>query len=456
MRIFIAAIGSLPAIIERHGELSNLIQQMKKIISTLIILTFFNYTNAQKIFTSDINNFWAAYDSIQKENSNRNEILENLFLSKKTEGLNAFMKIKRFDKDDYLTSFEKYPKFWNSIRPNTLIDEKKIKTINKALTKLKKLYPNNSKGNIYYTIGTLKSGGTANNEDLLLGIEKIVGNENTIVSKFENENLKKMFQFSKTTTIEQVTIHEFVHTFQKDGEIIVLSKAIKEGSCDFVAELTLNKKFNSQYIDYGFKNYEQIKLQFKSEMFSQNFGNWFYNSDVSKNPDLGYFVGYVISKKYYENSKDKKKAIKDIIELDFNSELAVLQFLENSNYFEGRINVEQIKSAYKNNQPKIIRIIEFDNGNQNVNQNIKQIKIVFSKPMNEKISINFSKFGKEHFPLKKIVGLDETKTILTIEIVDLKLDTEYDFYVTDRGTKSIDGYLFAEQEYKISFKTNNK
>ena len=69
-----------------------------------------------------------------------------------------------------------------------------------------------------------------NNEDLLLGIEKIVGNKNTIVSEFENENLQKMFQFSKTTTIEQVTIHEFVHTFQKDGEINVLSKAIKEGS----------------------------------------------------------------------------------------------------------------------------------------------------------------------------------------------------------------------------------
>ena len=48
-------------------------------------------------------------------------------------------------------------------------------------------------------------------------------------------------------------------------------------------------------------------------------------------------------------------------------------------------------------------------------ENIKQIQIVFSKPMNEKISINFSKFGKEHFPLKKNVGLDETKTILTIE-----------------------------------------
>jgi hypothetical protein len=429
---------------------------MKKNILTLIILTFLNQSNAQKIFTSDITNFWTAYDSIQKVENNKNEILETLFLNKKTEGLNAFMQIKKFDNNDYLTAFEKYPKFWTSIRPNTLIDEKKIKTVNKALTKLKKLYPNNSKGNIYYTIGTLKSGGTANNEDLLVGIEKIVGNKNTIVSEFENENLQKMFQFSNTTALEQVTLHEFVHTFQRDGEINVLSKAIKEGSCDFIAELTLNKKFNSQYINYGFQNYEKVKSNFKSEMFSQNFGNWFYNSDVSKNPDLGYFVGYVISKKYYENSKDKKKAIKDIIELDFNSELEVLQFLEKSNYFEGKINVEQIKSAYKNKQPKIIRIIEFDNGNQNVKQNIKQIQIVFSKPMNEKISISFSKFGKEHFPLKNIAGLDETKTILTLEIVDLKFDTEYDFYVTNRGTISIDGYPFVEQDYKISFKTEKK
>ena len=250
------------------------------------------------------------------------------------------MEIKKFGKDDYLAVIEKYPKFWNSIRANTLINGKKITTINKALKKLKKLYPNNSNGNIYYTIGTLKSGGTTNNEDLLVGIEKIVGDKNTIVSEFENENLQKMFLFTNSSQLEQVTIHEFAHTFQKNGEVNVLSKAIKEGSCDFIAELTLNKKINSQYIDYGFQNYEKVKSNFKSEMFSQNFRNWFYNSDVSKNPDLGYFVGYVISKKYYENSKDKKIAIKDIIELDFNSELAVLQFLEKSNYFEGKINVE--------------------------------------------------------------------------------------------------------------------
>lgn len=76
--------------------------------------------------------------------------------------------------------------------------------------------------------------------------------------------------------------------------------------------------------------------------------------------------------------------------------------------------------------------------------------------MNEKISINFSKNGKEHFPLKNILGLDESKTILTLETTDLNPNTEYDFYITDRSTKAENGYPFDTQEYKISFKTEKK
>lgn len=432
------------------------LEKIRNYIAALIIVIGCITTNAQKISITDIDNFWIAFDSIQKVNSNKNEILENLFLNKKTKGLNAFMQIKKFGKEDYVKAIESYPKFWNSIRPNTVIDKKKIKTISKALVKLKKVYPNSSKGNIYYTIGALKSGGTTNNEDLLLGIEKIVGDEKTIVSEFENENLQKMFQFSKTTTLEHVTLHEFVHTFQKTGERNVLSKAIKEGSCDFIAELTLNKKFNAQYLEYGFQQYDKVQSKFKREMFSHNLDNWFYNSETSKNPDLGYFVGYVIAKKYYESSKDKKKAIKEIIELDFNNEQEVVQLVEKSKYFDEKINVEQIKASYKENQPKVVKIVNFDNGHQSVSTDLKQIQIVFSKPMSENISINFSKNGKEHFPLKIIKGWDETKTIVTLETTQLNADTEYDFYITNRSTKSRDGIPFVEEEYKIAFKTEKK
>jgi hypothetical protein len=42
-------------------------------------------------------------------------------------------------------------------------------------------------------------------------------------------------------------------------------------------------------------------------LISQNFQNWFYNSETNEHPDLGYFVGYAISKNYYANSKNKKQ-----------------------------------------------------------------------------------------------------------------------------------------------------
>lgn len=427
---------------------------MKSILSTLVVLTFLNSANAQKIHTSDIANFWTAYDSLQNPGNGKSDILKKLFLNKKTDGLAAFMEIRNFNETDYLDVIEKYPKFWNSIRPHTIIDNKKIETINKALRKLKMLYPNNSNGAIYYTIGALKSGGTTHNEDLLLGIEKIVGDNTTIVSEFENESLQKMFRFTNASRLEQITIHELVHTFQKEGEINILSKAIKEGSCDFIAELALDKKFTSPYIDYGYKNHEAIRSDFKKEMLSQRFGNWFYNGDRNENPDLGYFIGYVITKKYYENSINKKKAVKAIIELDFNDEFAVFQFLEASGYFDEKLNMDALKAQYKKNQPSVVQLIGFENGAQNVNPDLRQIQIVFSKPMNERISINFSKNGKEHFPLKNIIGLDKSKTILTVETIELSPNTEYDFYITDRGTQSIDGYPFFEQEYKITFKTN--
>ena len=83
----------------------------------------------------------------------------------------------------------------------------------------------------------------------------------------------------------------------------------------------------------------------------------------------------------------------------------------------------------------------------------KQIQIVFSKPLNDKISINFSKNGKAHFPLNKIVGLNADKTVLIVETIDLQPNTSYDFYITNRSTKSLDGYPFIEEEYKIEFKT---
>ena len=426
---------------------------MNKLLKLTLLIVLSIKINAQQIITTDIDNFWNAYDSINKMSNEKASTFKKMYLDNGTIGLKDFAKNKDFNETNYVTAFEKYPEFWKSIRKNTLVSSEQIQKTKKALKEFRKLYPNESKGNIYYTIGALRSGGMPNGEDLIVGLEKVVGDKTTNTSEFENKTLQNMFQFSNPSLLGFVSVHEFIHTFQKGSEVNVLAKAVKEGSADFIAELALKEKYNSHYLDYGFKNYDLVRNQFKNQLFSQNFQNWFYNSETNEHPDLGYFVGYVISKNYYENSKNKKQAIKHLIELNYEDEKAVFEVLNQSKYYSEVLNIEELKSNYEKNQPRIVKIIEFENGAQNVDTTLKQIQIVFSKPLNDKVSINFSKNGKDHFPLNKIVGLNADKTILILETVNLQENTLYDFYITNRSTRSLDGYPFIEEEYKIEFKT---
>ena len=61
-----------------------------------------------------------------------------------------------------------------------------------------------------------------------------------------------------------------------------------------------------------------------------SFDNWLYNGEESKKrpADLGYYIGYEICKAYYENSKDKPKALIEIIELNWQDKNKLLYMLE--------------------------------------------------------------------------------------------------------------------------------
>lgn len=52
-------------------------------------------------------------------------------------------------------------------------------------------------------------------------------------------------------------------------------------------------------------------------MYKPDFSNWIYNANTSKDrpADLGYYVGYLITRAYYENAKDKRRAVYDILNI---------------------------------------------------------------------------------------------------------------------------------------------
>lgn len=431
---------------------------MKQILTFIFSIVFVSVfsQSKNKIFTADIDNFWIAYDSIHHTNdfSKKLNFINKLYLEKASKGLSAFMKARDYNDTLYVKIVEKYPKFWNSIKQNTLSVKSKTVELNKAVEKLKKLYPELKDAEMYFTIGGLRSGGTVADDMVLIGAEIATGNSNVDMSEFENDWLKNVFAKQSLDNIVYLNIHEYIHTQQKQGSNNVLSRSIAEGSCDFIAELAIEKPIQTQYLTYGKSHEQEIKKLFKKEMFSNNSSNWLYNgSKKAEGADLGYFVGYEICKLYYENAKDKSRAIKDIIELNYGNSQAVEEFLYKSKFFKEQINKQKLLKEYSKNLPYIVKIEPFENGSSHVSSDTKELKITFSKEMETKsFSINYSVKGKEYFPITKVKGFENKDKTMVI-LIDLRPEREYEFVITNRSFKSKDGYPLISEEYPVKFKT---
>lgn len=425
------------------------------IIFSLVFASAFSQKQT-KIFTSDIDNFWVAYDSIQNTNdhSRKLDLIKKLYTDKATKGLKAFMNARDYNDSLYVKLIDKYPKFWNTIRPNTLTIKAKTNEFEASVDRLKQIYPELKDAEMYFTIGGLNSGGTVSGNMVLVGAELATGLPSTDVSEFKDEWLKGVFAMQSLDNIVSLNVHEYIHTQQIGDRRRVLSQSIKEGACDLIAELVMNKPLERKYLSYGAAHTAEIKELFKKEMFTGNFTNWLYNGrQKGESADLGYYVGYEICKSYYQNAKDKKQAVKDIIELNYDSDKAVENFLTRSKFFKEK--TSDLMKEYRKMSPDVVKI-DPANGSVEVSPDVKEIRITFSKEMMPGYySFNLSDKGKEYMPITKVIGMENTDKTLVLG-VDLKPGKEYEFVLTDKSFRSKEGYSLKNEELVIKFKTGNK
>ncbi len=314
------------------------IKKMRALLTVLIICMHISMhsQNEKKIYTEDIDNFWAAYDIIlELDNFNdKLKIINELYIDKGTIGLKSFMKLRSYNDTLWVKLIDDLPKFWNSIRPNTLKVKEKSKDIEKSVIKLNQIYPELKDAKMYFTIGGLRSGGTTNKSMVLIGTEIATADSSTDVTEFKSNWLPNVFSKQSIDNLVFLNIHEYIHTQQDTRGTDVLSASIREGACDFIAELVTKTQYNSSYMQYGNNHEEEIKVQFEKEMHTKDYKNWLSNGGKMKEKaDLGYFIGYKICKSYFNNSTIKSLAIKNIIELDYSNKEKIQEFLRESKYF---------------------------------------------------------------------------------------------------------------------------
>jgi hypothetical protein len=381
------------------------------VLHLFLLSAVFAQTSAN-IITTDIDNFWTAYDKIvtTKDNAEQLEYLNKLFIEKASPGQQEMFKARRYKPEEYVDAINKRPEYWTAIRPNTLRAKELAAGIEAGIEKLRKIYPELKPANIYFTVGVFRSGGTTSGNNVLIGSEIV----------FADEERMKNLPFT--------IVHEYVHTQQKTTYIEnLLAQSVMEGVAEFVAVKALDTPSFAPAVNFGKSNEPRIKNAFARQMFNISPGFWLYSNAENefKTRDLGYYVGYAIAEKYYEKAKDKKLAIKEMIELDYKNPIAVAKYVDSSGYFPK--SVKKFEKDYEKNRPRVVNIREFKNGDKNVRPGITRLTVEFSKEMEAPYrSFNFGPLGKENsIRIKNYLGFSADGKSILLEIEPLEPNKRY-------------------------------
>lgn len=284
-------------------------QEAKKEKANSQDLIFAEKAEDAKLISSDITLFWKAFDK-QLENKDENYFEE--YLEKGSIGLKDFIPNKRIESADALKSLVLSEiVYYNNIRSSSNklnIYEKEIRS---SFYALDSLYPEAIFPPVYFLIARTTSGGTASKNGLMIALE--VYSDSCYTTNYGRPSLD-------IEILPSVVVHELIHFLQKDNndDQSLLKHSIREGSADFITELVSSEKIKfangPNVYSYGNAHEKELWLEFKKSMFSTDLSNWLYSSSTGDKPqNLGYWMGYKIVESYYENSKDKRKAIAEIL-----------------------------------------------------------------------------------------------------------------------------------------------
>lgn len=292
-----------------------------------------------KIYTGDIAIFWKAYDQVvaTRDTATQTQLIQQLYVDLAHEGLDDLIHMRNMKAKNWVTSINAVPAFWESVRNKTMAVPSQTGSVDAIMQRYKALYPAFRQPTVYFTIGCIKTGGVTRRDRILIGTE-IIAADSTVNTTGLSAFLRETFRLNQG--IPYLVAHEACHTQQKglDEEVDtasdLLGYCLREGACDLVTELVLQKPIRTAYTVYGHQHEAELWRKFKVDMNAAKTDDWLYNSGTVQRgmADLGYYMGYVICKAYYTQAKNKTQAVAEIIELDFGNTKSLRDFLDRSGY----------------------------------------------------------------------------------------------------------------------------
>ncbi len=232
-------------------------------------------------------------------------------------GLRAYDSKLGMDRRQLCAAIRRSPARYSGIESKLDGLDSAVARVDSIFGRFRAIYPQGRQPGVYFVVGAgMAAGTTTHTSDpvVLIGVER-AGDPSHLAS---------------------VVAHEFVHT-QQDYPWIgiftggpsflrgtLLRQSIMEGSANLIAELVTGVPSRNEYAE---AHEAELWADFSREMHGKDYSRWLWNGGNPKRgdrpADLGYWIGYRITKSYYDRAADKPRAIHDILTIrDFDRFLA--------------------------------------------------------------------------------------------------------------------------------------
>lgn len=273
---------------------------------------------AVQVVTDDVHRFVETVLPINSGNVDCSKL--NAYVLGGTKGLEAYRSKFDVGAAEICVTMQKYPESYRDLDQQLPILDSAGASIRAALAKFRELYPAATFPPVYFVVGNGISEGTTTvglNPVVLIGVERVRSLRN----------------------VAPTVVHELVHTQQEYGWFgmltggpsflrgTLLRHCIKEGSADLIAELVTGVPSGQATNTYGLDNEARLWAELQRDKHDKDYSAWLYNGRSrrlgARPPDIGYFMGYRITKAYYDRASDKAAAIREILTIrDFDKFLA--------------------------------------------------------------------------------------------------------------------------------------
>jgi hypothetical protein len=261
---------------------------------------------APVIVIEDVARFYRLYDAAGGRPSA--EQLQRDYIDVGSEGPRHLAKARGVTGAAIAAALEKRPALYGDARRCLAVLPAVRRRVGAALDRLERLYPRARVTPVTIVVGRGKpvAVGGPSGEGVQIGLEALCAVD------WLNPNLEDRFV--------HVIAHEYAHVQQSPAladaaHPTVLEQALIEGGAEFTAELISGSVGYSQFKATTRGRELQIESAFVPDEEKTDLSAWFDNSTLQAPGDLGYWVGYRIVKAYYLRAHDKRRALREILEV---------------------------------------------------------------------------------------------------------------------------------------------